>query len=701
MSADPEQPAGAPANRSANASVIEPATFTPSATKTHSHLRRNLVWAVLGLLALIAAVVFWFLFTARSVTFVVAPEPGAVQVSGGLSFTLRGVYLLRTGDYQIAARAPGYEPFDETVTVGSKANQVITLNLTPLPGLVTVRSEPEGADVYADNVHIGRTPIIDYELPAGAVELGVQKDRYQPGRLPIMVTGKQIPQTETLTLAPDWANVSLSSDPPGAEISIDDTPTGIVTPGVVEVLTGEHELKLTLPGHETFRRRILAAAEVPMELPPVTLNRADAQLSVAAKPGGVGIVLDGSFRGQAPLQLALKSGRRYQLRAFKAGYADVTRSLTFKPGEEQALDLQLRPLIGTVVVRTQPENARILINGKAQDVGSDGTATFKLATRPQRIEVQLDGYAGYRTTVTPKAGLSQELRVKLLTVAEARLAALKPTITAGNGQQLVLLQPKQPFQLGASRREPGRRANEALRDVTLTRLFYLASTEVTNAQYKAFSANHDSGSYEEQSLDKDDQPVVSVTWIDAARYCNWLSKKDGLPPYYQIRQGKLLGINNAATGYRLPTEAEWGYAARQVNEAEQPLRFPWGPRLPPPDRHGNYADRSASHLVGRIIFGYNDNYMVSAPVGTYDANRAGLYDMGGNVAEWMSDYYEIPKASTQTDPIGPASGEFHVIKGAGWMHGTITDLRLSYRDYGTDGREDVGFRIARTAEEPR
>ncbi|MFK7912577.1 MAG: PEGA domain-containing protein [Pseudomonadales bacterium] len=693
MSANPET--------QSSASVIEPAAFTPSAAQSQSHLRRNIVLTILGLLGLIAAVVFWFLFTARSVTFVVAPEPGSVSVSGGPSFTLRGVYLLRSGDYQVSASAPGYQPFNETVQVGSKSNQVITLDLTPLPGLVSVHSEPQGADVYVDSIRIGSTPIIDYELPAGAVELGLQKARYQPGRLPLVVTGKQISQSESLTLAPDWANVSLSSTPPGAEISIDDVPTGIVTPGVVEVLTGEHELKLTLPGHETYRRRILAAAEVAMELPAVALNRADAQLAVAANPGGVGIVLDGSFRGQAPIELALKSGRSYQLRAFKAGYADVTRTLKFDSGERQTLDLQLRPLIGTVVVRTQPANARVLINGKAQSNGSDGVTTVKLATRPQRIEVQLDGYAGYRTTVTPKAGLSQELRIKLLTVAEARLAALKPTITAASGQQLVLLQPQQPFKLGASRREPGRRANEPMRDVTLTRLYYLASTEVTNAQYRAFSANHDTGSYEEQTLDKDEQPVASVTWIDAARYCNWLSKEDGLPPYYQLRQGKLLGINTNATGYRLPTEAEWGYAARQVEGAELPLRFPWGARLPPPDRHGNYADRSASHLVGRIIFGYNDNYMVSAPVGTYESNKVGLYDMGGNVAEWMNDFYEIPKASTQTDPGGPASGEFHVIKGAGWMHGTITDLRLSYRDYGTDGREDLGFRIARTAEEPR
>ena len=85
-------------------------------------------------------------------------------------------------------------------------------------------------------------------------------------------------------------------------------------------------------------------------------------------------------------------------------------------------------------------------------------------------------------------------------------------------------------------------------------------------------------------------------------------------------------------------------------------------------------------------------------MGRFAANAAGLYDMGGNVAEWMSDFYDIPGRRQRAGSDGPGGGRIPRDQGASWMHGTITDLRLSYRDYGTDGREDVGFRIARYAE---
>ena len=128
--------------------------------------------------------------------------------------------------------------------------------------------------------------------------------------------------------------------------------------------------------------------------------------------------------------------------------------------------------------------------------------------------------------------------------------------------------------------------------------------------------------------------------------------------------------------------------------------FPWGDTFPPADSAGNYADNTSAYVTGRILSGYKDGHVVSAPVASYGASDRGLFDMGGNVAEWVHDVYAIPSAngSIETDPLGAQSGDNFVIRGASWSHSRIAELRLSYRDYGQAGRDDVGFRIARYAE---
>ena len=123
--------------------------------------------------------------------------------------------------------------------------------------------------------------------------------------------------------------------------------------------------------------------------------------------------------------------------------------------------------------------------------------------------------------------------------------------------------------------------------------------------------------------------------------------------------------------------------------------------LPPPEQAGNYADLSAAYVIGGVINKYNDTFTVTAPVASFKPNAKGLYDLGGNVAEWINDFYGTQlnlSGKAELDPVGPKEGKYHVIRGASWAHGDVTELRLSYRGYGDGSRNDVGFRIARYLE---
>jgi formylglycine-generating enzyme required for sulfatase activity len=190
-----------------------------------------------------------------------------------------------------------------------------------------------------------------------------------------------------------------------------------------------------------------------------------------------------------------------------------------------------------------------------------------------------------------------------------------------------------------------------------------------------------------------------VSWTQAALYCNWLSEQESLPLFYQVSDGQITGINPEATGYRLPTEAEWAWVAR-TDGSGNVLKYSWGDALPPPENAGNFGDVTARNYLGEVMFDYDDGVFATAAVASYAPNYHGIYDLAGNVAEWVHDFYGSVGSfgGVEVDPLGPANGEFHTIRGSSWAHGAITEMRLSFRDFGAEPRDDLGFRIARYLE---
>jgi formylglycine-generating enzyme required for sulfatase activity len=253
--------------------------------------------------------------------------------------------------------------------------------------------------------------------------------------------------------------------------------------------------------------------------------------------------------------------------------------------------------------------------------------------------------------------------------------------------------------MGSSRREQGRRFNETLRKIKLQRPFYMGVREVTNKEFRQFLSEHNSGSFKGQSLNQNGLPAAGITWEQAALFCNWLSVRESLKPVYVPKGGRLAAVNPVGKGYRLPTEAEWEYCAK-FNRNKSAIKYPWGIGYPPPVDAGNFADATAKNLMPNYLPSYNDGFAVSSPPARFKKNALGLYDMGGNVAEWCHDFYSVYSYSSQkvdVDPMGPKDGEYRVVKGSSWMRAGISELRLSYRDYSNTRRPDLGFRIARYA----
>lgn len=653
---------------------------------------------LVGIALLVLGAIALFMFTGRPVQIIVTPQPDTLSIDGGPTFAVGDRFLLLSGDYRVRATLEGHHPLDTPITVGPGSEGPFRFELRRLPGRLAVRAVPvDGAAVSIDGEPVGRTPLDDAPIEHGEREVLVTAPRYLPVARTIQVEGMGLPVRIDVELDPAWADVAVVTEPPGASLRVDGDELPGTTPVTAEIIAGERELTVHLEGYKIARRRLQLEPSQQLELPPLQLEPIDGLLRVRTSPEGATVTVDDVYRGRTPLEVDLPPDARYRVDLFRAGYAAVQRSVRLASGVATTLDVDLEPVLGELRVSATPAGARLIIDGVDRGPADQ---VLPLTAQPHAVEIRLDGHVPYRTSVTPREGFPQEISIVLKTVEQARLDAIKPEIVAGSGERLLLMRPG-AVTMGASRREPGRRANEVLREVVLTRPFYLSTTEVTNARFRRFASGHRSGTFEQFSLDDDAQPAVNLSWTDAARYCNWLSREDGLPEVYRIDGDQVTGFDPDATGYRLPTEAEWAWAARVRPDGSTP-RFPWGDaRQPPQDRVGNYADRAAANLIARSIPDYTDGHVVTSPVSTFDADPRGLYDIGGNVAEWINDFYaatedELP--SGVTDPLGPPRGEYHVIRGSSWMHGQLVDLRLTFRDYGTAGRADVGFRIARWLE---
>ncbi|NIP28638.1 MAG: SUMF1/EgtB/PvdO family nonheme iron enzyme [Phycisphaerae bacterium] len=196
------------------------------------------------------------------------------------------------------------------------------------------------------------------------------------------------------------------------------------------------------------------------------------------------------------------------------------------------------------------------------------------------------------------------------------------------------------------------------------------------------------------TTDMSDHPMVEVSWYGCVAYCNWKSQQEGLESCYDL---STWGCDFTKNGFRLPTEAEWEYAARGGNHSPY-YRYPWGDSIN--SSMVNYWASGDPYETGAFPWttpiGYYDGNQI--PAGTDMANGYGLYDVVGNVWEWCNDWYGSYSSSPETNPTGPVSGSYHVLRGAGWNNGGgggyYHRVAIRYDDYpGDHSYYGFGFRI--------
>ena len=260
----------------------------------------------------------------------------------------------------------------------------------------------------------------------------------------------------------------------------------------------------------------------------------------------------------------------------------------------------------------------------------------------------------------------------VLAVFAAAANAAPPFVDAVTGMELVFIKGG-CYGMG----DPAGDSNDRPLHEVCVSDFYIGKWDVTNEQFRKFRPEHNSGTFDGMSVNEDKQPVVNVSWEDAVAFARWMSQRSGKT-------------------YRLPTEAEWEYAAR----AGTKTTYFWGDNPDDACKYANVADLSAKKLWQKwTVFNCDDKFVVSAPVGSFLPNGYGLYDMLGNVWQWVEDVYNngaytrLPKYN----PVFEGGGVYRVMRGGGWSNGP-QGVRVSHRVPLTPnfGHHALGFRLAMT-----
>jgi formylglycine-generating enzyme required for sulfatase activity len=349
-----------------------------------------------------------------------------------------------------------------------------------------------------------------------------------------------------------------------------------------------------------------------------------------------------------------------------------------------AVVLKVKTADGVIVVENVPENAVVEVDGDRITVTPAGSEPIQIERQPGKYvvivrrgdevllgeSVTLQSGKTFKLTVrheravlppAPKAGAGESTaRSEASNPAEPAPGAVEtkppapPTppavvdrtlakrLTNSIKMELVLI-PSGEFLMGSHDTDQSAEDDEKPQHrVQITRPFYLGATEVTQGQYQAVMGENPSN-----FKGSDDLPVETVSWLDAVKFCNKLSEREGRKPCYRI-EGVAVTIAGG-DGYRLPTEAEWEYACR----AGSSTRYPFGD-----DENG---------LGGFAWYGKTSEGKTH-PVGQKRPNAWGLHDMLGNVWEWCSDGYDFDyyKQLPVDDPPGADGASYRVIRGGGW-----------------------------------
>jgi len=602
-----------------------------------------------------------------------------------------------SGTYKLSLRKANYYDATQSFTVSDGKPTILNLDMKPRFGNITITSEPEtGATITLDGVSLNQsTPYTLPKLSSGTHKVEVVKDMYEPATESFIVIDGQTASI-TVKLKPVFGEISITTNPT-ADIYIDKVKAGNGSLNSQRLVSGTHLLEAKKDKHSDASKTIVvqtgAKESYTLEPKPKT-----GILSVSTTPMDAALYVDGVLKGQTPLFVRNLLIGDYSIQIKKDSYGTITKEVSIKESQTTELNETL-PQGEQVTINTNPGGARIKIDGGVEQ-NTPYTGTLSYGSHTIVAVPTTQGYLETTESISIMQGGKTTFTINLKPDSKNYTEA---STGSAAGMEMVYVQGG-TFTMGCTPDGDSDCGNneKPRHSVTLSD-FYMGKTEITNAQYCAFlneKGNQTeggaewinlSGSWEGEKcrISKsgssfyvqsgyDNYPVIYVSWYGAKAFCDWVSSKTGKT-------------------YRLPTEAQWEYAARSKGKD---YKYAWGNGNPTKSKGGNIGDETAKSKFSSwtVWSGYTDGYVYTAPVNSFGVNDIGLADMTGNVWEWCSDWYdgEYYKKSPSNNPENKTSASHRVLRGGSWDD-TPQDVRCSSRNSLSPGNRDcsIGFRLIR------
>jgi len=553
---------------------------------------------------------------------------------------------IEPGVYRLTLQKDGYEYWNKDVEISSESSAEIIANLSPLYGSFGITSIPPSAEVYLDGVKQGVTPIRIDQIKKGFRKIEVVKAGYDNWSKKVQVIpGGLLTIDAELKVA--MGSVNITSKPDNADIYISGIKHGS-TPMVIKIEKGLRKIEIKKPGYEIWEQDV-QIAEGDIRIISALLDPVKGSLTITSTPENADVYISGNLLGKTPLVLKeIKLGET-AIELKKECYASELKNIIIKSPKAAAIDFSLKPVCGELLIKSEPPDAKLYVDGAY--AGRITGEPKKVAEGTHEIRIAKEKYLDWATTFQIQPAERRQITARLKTAPPDPGAVWLEPFT---GMEFVWIK-EGCYTMGSREDEPGKRPDEIPDHEVCLNGMWIGKYEVTQGQWKKVL-----GSNPAFFGKKMDYPVESISWASIQAFIK-----------------KLNQMNKEKYAFRLPTEAEWEYACKSGGTGE---RFCGGDQLDRIAWHKENCDRTPH------------------PVGKKEPNNAGLYDMSGNVSEWVADTYSADAYKThgKKNPVSKDAGPDRVTRGGSWTQ-EREECRSAARNFFPEkrGKFNIGFRLVK------